>query len=109
MGCTADECCPDLDSTPASPWNKSFISAVAKDFVSKVRENWYIEHDLPRQALNEKIVKERLKVCLQSMVRSEKRSKKLNTSEKILFAQMHDKYMERRRAVGFYLFSMFTY
>jgi hypothetical protein len=107
-GCTADACCPNLLESSRSPWNITFVEAVTADFISKVSEDWYSEHELPPDSLVEKHVSSRVLVCLRSMIKQARRKAKLNTADKITRAKRHGKYMERRRVVSFSLDSRVT-
>jgi hypothetical protein len=95
LGSTADKCCPDLDGTPRSPWNLTFCESVAK-----VSEGAYIDYDLPEEAKEEAKVVRRVKVCVSSMIKKDRKLRRLNTADKLAFSKTSDKYMQRRRVVS---------
>lgn len=97
IGCTAEECCPDLTQPSRSPWNVTFVDAVTTDFIAKVAEDWYSEHGLPAEALEENYVAGRVLVCLRSMIKSRQIQAKLDTVEKQASAAAYAKFMQRRR------------
>jgi hypothetical protein len=109
LGSTAEKCCPDVDGAPRSPWNLTFCESVAKDFVATVSAGSYIDYDLPAEATDERKVIARVKVCLDSMIKKNRKMKKLNTAEKIALSKAEDKYMQRRRKVSpLFLYSSFS-
>ncbi|KIM19395.1 hypothetical protein M408DRAFT_231896, partial [Serendipita vermifera MAFF 305830] len=96
-GSTAEECCPDVEGTACNRWNLTFITSVARDFVSKVAEGWYAEDDLPPEAMVQGAVERRVKTCVESMIKTARRTKRLRSNDAIAHAKAHNKYMQRRR------------
>lgn len=78
----------------------TFIESVARDFISKVTEGWYAEHDLPPMAKRTTEVEDRVKIRLRSLIKRERTRKKLTTIDLIAAAKAHEKYMQRRREVS---------
>jgi hypothetical protein len=105
LGCTAEECCPELTGKPLSAWNQTFIDCVTADFLARTAEGLYGEYNFPPDALTEKEISERVKVCLYSMHKAARQKRKLNTAEKVLAHAARNKYMERRRVVSHPQFS----
>lgn len=100
LGSTSEACCPDLDATPASAWNLTFIDSVTTDFIASVDAGVYLDLDLPAEARVTKFVRKRVKTCLCSMIKKHRQHKRLNTLERLNRAKSVNKIMQRRRLVS---------